>query len=965
VSTYTDYKDISTLNFKTAPISGTSYKLNFANENIETVTKTVKSSDTDKSLETVLGFSLDESEYPNVKVTNGTTTYKYGRDFTINSDGEIEWLEQTEITNEPASYTVTYDKSIYQAISSKASNGVRNLTDLTGDNPFPTYSDFVSSYNLPVTPSTLRYANNIIDFYSDDFDDSYNFAIGTADSDGTFVTGDYVYGRDYVLRKESSGDINLIWSDNTVNSAFITDYQSYVQTTHGVTISTSDTKGQPSTRYMVKFNQTQTAENESDELETLLNGYDGDYNSITITDSDGNVYECAASEDNLDDEHFAIVNGELVWNTTPITYNDPSRPTASTEYELIYTSTDGGELFKIDEAVTRSNSDVIALTSSGSSIDYDEMVNGTVTITQGSKVFYENYDFEIGKNDNGEVTIDWKTGTNYEWYYPQPGANSRYSINLVTADGDTKTYSGVRSYTDTLDLRSLSDDCYFEVAEGSLTKLTYNKVTYDLTDAADDDETTTTDVEIVRDTLGLSIADGTNGGKKIFNFNWVTPDLEARDNLPAYGDEIEISYDYYANTFTLSDDGDGIIDLLGLNDDVTEAQNAIIVLDNTQIEKDLNDIGADYDNEISNLKGVTLHLKGVGEVSLDIFHDAEKAVESIQTYVDNYNSLMSWINTRMTESQVDEDTAATVDSDDFRMRWGLLHGNSLLRNAKSQMRNISAQNFTYSFTKRTSAGEIYGTMANNGLTSSSTFRLRIGSTYSDITIEPTDTLETIAAKINDDTATAQARNLHYDSNGQKLEDALLKASVEQDKLVISSSGTDEITISGTAAMNALKMNYTYKGVYQLGIGVNANATLGSTSTVDLTKAESGELEFNTDKFMEALEDNPDETQELMLMYANSMDNWVKSMTTASNDEYGSPTGSLSREIKNLENEISDIDEYLEKYQERLDRMEESLRTKYAAAEQRISKLSQQASAIASILQQLSNSGGNNNSSASS
>ncbi|MBR0315484.1 MAG: flagellar filament capping protein FliD, partial [Synergistaceae bacterium] len=403
----------------------------------------------------------------------------------------------------------------------------------------------------------------------------------------------------------------------------------------------------------------------------------------------------------------------------------------------------------------------------------------------------------------------------------------------------------------------------------------------------------------------------------------------------------------------------------GLNDDVTDAKNAIIVLNNTQIEKDLNDIGADYDNEISNLKGVTLHLKGVGEVSLDIFHDAEKAVESIQTYVDNYNSLMSWINTRMTESQVDEDTAATVDSDDFRMRWGLLHGNALLRNAKSQMRNVSAQNFTYSFTKRTSAGEIYGTMANNGLTTSSTFRLRIGSTFSDITIDPSDTLETIAAKINDDTATAQARNLHYDSNGQKLEDALLKATVEQDKLVISSSGNDEITISGTAAMNALKMNYTYKGVYQLGIGVNANATLGSTSTVDLTKAESGELEFNTDKFMEALEDNPDETQELMLMYANSMDNWVKSMTTASNDEYGSPTGSLSREIKNIENEISDIDEYLEKYQERLDRMEESLRTKYAAAEQRISKLSQQASAIASILQQLSNSGGNNNSSASS
>ena len=164
-------------------------------------------------------------------------------------------------------------------------------------------------------------------------------------------------------------------------------------------------------------------------------------------------------------------------------------------------------------------------------------------------------------------------------------------------------------------------------------------------------------------------------------------------------------------------------------------------------------------------------------------------------------------------------------------------------------------------------------------------------------------------------------------------------------------------------MNALKMNYTYKGIYQLGIGVNANSALGSSATVDITKAESGELEFNTEKFMEALEDNPDETQELMLMYASQMDTWIKSMLNSSAS--GQTSGTLTREIENLDSQIKDIDEYLQDYQDRLDRMEESLRTKYAAAEQQISKLSQQASAMASILQQMANSSSSNSSSSSS
>ena len=192
--------------------------------------------------------------------------------------------------------------------------------------------------------------------------------------------------------------------------------------------------------------------------------------------------------------------------------------------------------------------------------------------------------------------------------------------------------------------------------------------------------------------------------------------------------------------------------------------------------------------------------------------------------------------------------------------------------------------------------------------------------------------------INDST-NPQMRNNFYDENGQLRDQPLMKASIEGDKFVLTSTGSDSITLSGTSAMNALKLNYTYSGLFQLGL---------ATTSEDYGK--SGELEFDESKFMDALEDNPDEVQELMLMFANNMDSWVKSMLNTSAS--GETKGTLSRQIDDLDTRIASIDEYLEKYQDRLDRQEEALRTKFAAAEQSISELSQQASSIAAILNQL-------------
>ena len=888
-------------------------------------------------------------------------TYTYGKDFTLDDSGNVEWLytsSDAEIPEHPESgtgYTLVYDP--YSGLVSSltyndedtqeavitVSSGEGNiggtklsyeqvLSDMVND-ASPgivsslTYKDedtqeavlTVSSGSGNIDGIKLSYEQILSDTGLTDSSADSEFAeyFSLTDEDGS----EYKYGTDYRIIRGSETD-----SSSGEHSPVI-EWLSVPVSGTGFTLEYTgrDTKSTDSLGDSEFAKHFSLADEDGVEYE-----YGTDYRIIRGSETDSSS-----------GEHSTLIE----WLSVPA---------SGTGFTLVYT---GRSEDTLDLSVTRSNTDAVMAGTSGASPLYSYFDGGTSTITSGTKTFYEGIDYEITQyettDNNGKTitnaAVEWKTGTNSEWYYP--GSNAGYTINLTTASGNSMSFSGVRSSLDSINL----NDYGFTSVNGSISSVSFTgdngTYTYDLTNTSTDDDGKTPAQNMAGE-IGLSIS--TNSGTNSFSFNWVVPERTANADLPGLGDEITADYTYQANTFTLSDDSDGSL-LAALELDQTDsahytaAQDAELVLDGETITRDSNDIGEAYDNEL--IKGMTIHLKGTGEVSLDVSHDAEKAVESIQTFVDTYNDLMTWMNTRMTESQVDEDTKATIDSDDFRMRWGLLHGNSLLRNTKAKMRSLTSQNFTFSFTQRSSAEEIYGTMGYNGLRNDATLRLRINSKFVDVSILPTDTLQDIIDKINDDSEDGPMHDIYYDDEGKKLSQPLLKATIENDKLVITSTNNDSITMSGTSAMNALKLNYTYKGLYQLGIA--------STST-DYGK--SGELEFDTSKFMEALEDNADEVQELMLMFANDFDTWTKSMLNASAS--GETSGTLTREIENLDNQIKTIDEYLEKYQERLDRQEESLRTKYANTETNLAKITQQASSIAAILNQL-NGYTNNNSSSSS
>ena len=613
--------------------------------------------------------------------------------------------------------------------------------------------------------------------------DTSRFTI--TDSDGNT----YNYGTDFTISGKS-----IIWTQSTTTD----DDGNETKTTHGpssgstytlnysnntsASISTSVTvnsngynvlnfessngkyAGSYNSKYL-SFEQIPSSEKTvNDSGITIING---DYLDFTFTDSSGNEIEyngVYGTDFYINSGGTADSNG----NTLPVirwaTGDLPTGVKVQVSYKgSQVTETDDGTGDFFNFSMNRTTQDTYLYSTDSSDTPlYSKFTGGTVTITDGSKTFYEGIDFEIkssGSGSSATAVIDWNPDSS--WYTDLTGG-STYTVNLTQADGTTNTYTGIRDLYESLDLTEYG----FTSVNGTIQGI--NKT------VDDSIKSYVLSEDGVKESLGVEVVDGGNGE---FRFTWQAQQLTERDNMPTYadsdGDPIEYTaeYAYSVNTFTLEDNMNGdILEALGLNypqtideDDedalaeqaehYTAAQDAILILDGEEVTRSSNYIGETYNNEL--IKGMTIQLKGVGTVSLDVAHDAEKAVTSIQSFVDNFNSVISRSeerrvgNTRLSEKQLDADTAATVDSDDFRMRWGLLYGNSVLRQMKTQMRSLVSQNFQFSFTSRSSSEPVYGTMAYNGLRSSSTLRISTGDKYADLTITPEDTLDTILEKLND------------------------------------------------------------------------------------------------------------------------------------------------------------------------------------------------------------------------
>ncbi len=572
---------------------------------------------------------------------------------------------------------------------------------------------------------------------------------------------------------------------------------------------------------------------------------------------------------------------------------------------------------------------------------YEDFARGKSVIKQGGRTYVQGEDFDV-VSDGGspaKAVVRWRPEAG--WNAPGPGTT--YDLELTKADGTTQTFSVTRANEDKLTMKEWG----FTKATGTI------------------DPTATYVYQDPPTTFGTgTFSPSTISSTQTFTLTWTqpsTPPVPRTDPpgngagskliTPRSGDEYTVEYKHEKNTFTLSDDGTGILGALGLDrkDEAhyTAAEDAEMILNGEKVTRSSNKIGPEYKNEL--LKGVTMELKGLGHVSMDISHDLEASVKAIQAFTEAYNDVMKWINVKSSEKAVDETKKATLPSNDFRMKWGLLFGNSLLREAKGRMRRSVTQTFSHTFKQRKSRDPIYGTMEQNGLKGQSTLRITVGARTADITINPEDTLESIAARINDTSQKGEASALHYDPDGRKYPTPFAKASVSDGKLVIDAGTERPVQVSGTPVLKALGMDYTYTGLYQMGL---------KTTSTDHGK--SGELEFNSRDYMKAMTKNSEEATDVMLAFAKDMqtfaDGMLRSSAASGDSGKGAAKGAVVRAIDGIDTEIKSINKYLNTFEQRLQKKKETLFKRFSEAERNLSKLMQQASWLNNVTAQLQGAG---------
>jgi flagellar hook-associated protein 2 len=478
------------------------------------------------------------------------------------------------------------------------------------------------------------------------------------------------------------------------------------------------------------------------------------------------------------------------------------------------------------------------------------------------------------------------------------------------------------------------------------------------------------------------------------------------------------------NMFSFDDNDDGILELLGFKNYSdprnTNGQDAQIRINDGEIrtystnnivftESDtvLNDEG-----NIISLLGLTLNVKGPGKVQLDVTQDAEKAVLALEEYIESYNELMEWINIKINEKAVDENQAATLRGDDFRMRWGLLHGDRLLSGAKNRLREITSVSQTIAFQSRSGRETLYGTLGDAGFRGEGFFTVRLGGAKSTITVDirqpdgsskkeeaniggfavqvflsENDTLQNAAEKINealrynytsDELGAPYYKTIPvYGADGTTIigyenklitpsqEIVLGKAEVRNGRLVLTSSYNSpgsEIPLmvqDSSGILRHLGLNDRYTMLSQVGISTGA-----STGNIG-TNAKSGFLEFDVDKFMEALTTDAEAVADLMVSSMNVMDKYLSSLSSSAQYEFAPGVvgiqGRVSSAIDQLRQEINGINKYLANADRRLEAKADALYRTFSAAETSLAKLTQQAAWLATVTAALSGNYNNMNS----
>ena len=350
-------------------------------------------------------------------------------------------------------------------------------------------------------------------------------------------------------------------------------------------------------------------------------------------------------------------------------------------------------------------------------------------------------------------------------------------------------------------------------------------------------------------------------------------------------------------------------------------------------------------NEIDDLiEGVTLDIVGEGKIRVDVTQDAEKAVTAIQEFVTAYNNVMDWINIKSEEkpfnysdTNKNRNLQETKPTTDLERRRGLLRGDSNLRQTKSTLRGLSTNPMPLIY-NTTTGSRASGTMAERGLTNpEGTYNLyiTIDGIRGEIPIEPTDTIQDVATKIN------SYEPFLKDSTGKPYSPPLIIARASDSKLGLQAPTGKTFQISGSSdVLSATGLKNDFSLLSEIGL---------STESLDFGK--SGRLQFDAEKFMEALEKNSEDVGNIMVSFANRMDSEINDMVSSIQTEVGGTVaikGGLPSQQKAWQNQIDSLNKRITDHERRLTMRQQSLYKQYARMEQYMGNMSSQSAWLASV-----------------
>ena len=125
-----------------------------------------------------------------------------------------------------------------------------------------------------------------------------------------------------------------------------------------------------------------------------------------------------------------------------------------------------------------------------------------------------------------------------------------------------------------------------------------------------------------------------------------------------------------ANTISLTDNANNLLDNLGLNGNLNDINNASVLQVAQDAEVEINGITniTSSDNTFSEaVKGVTFNINETGSATISVSQDTEKASSTVQEFVDQYNSVMDFMDTKLAYDS-EEDKAGTLQGDSTLMR---------------------------------------------------------------------------------------------------------------------------------------------------------------------------------------------------------------------------------------------------------------------------------------------------------